>query len=843
MKRPDITKTKLTVKIAQQTDTFTQKMLEKKIQELRNQQHAGYPSIEFPAPFTADKNDNENHLPISCITKLYAYPVYIPSFCKLPLIDEYYGDLNYVHRYDNINKYDKITDLSLPIHKAFDSIDEAKQWFDDAIHRPLYGPNDDDEKAATKKLINSWRGKLDTDNIAALLDSDEVSGDSSDRWLTMMAFMGFAAHRTMPLEESEEHPGCYYVSDVSFLSAYDVRKGYDKYGAIAYFDAKYRVVISLPIHKAFDSVDVANQWFDDAIHRPLYAVNDEEKDEQTMTSRTRLKYKLFNEWNEKVDVAKLGENQNLILQELTQFTGDSSDYWLTLMAFTGFAAHRTQPLEPSDEHHGCYYVSDVSFLYAYGVRKGYDKYGAIAYFDEKYCITKIFVSHTGKTYTPNSYVKAEWNHAKWVWKVSVTVAVFLVDMMCHCRFREASGLIQAMQKTLPADHPIRRLLLPFTIGTVYANRVFNEYLKQNALFHRAFAFSYDGLAKLVRDSMSDDSYKFRLIIKKTGKWVWKVSVTVAVFLVDMVCHSRFREASGLIRAMQGSLSVDHPIRRLLLPFTFGTVYANRVFNEHLKQNALFHRAFAFTYHGLSRLVRDSMSDDSYKFRLIKKRVSVFKMLPPEIYPMYTTMNAFWTYTLQSVEQYVSGYYGEDDSEQLQNDDELVGFYEAILKNMHIPSKFRLKRFNIINILTHFVCNATMWNSHLSGSVSFEYSIDPGFTGLKINNGLDRNSIQNYVEYCLVALSKGWNSMKFDGSNNILSKVRVPIIADTDYVYDTVWSTVVLSDDKIFENRKILNSYFQDTIDEVIKANDELNKKTIAPYNAMNPRYFSSSIML
>ena len=111
---------------------------------------------------------------------------------------------------------------------------------------------------------------------------------------------------------------------------------------------------------------------------------------------------------------------------------------------------------------------------------------------------------------------------------------------------------------------------------------------------------------------------------------------MATFLVDMVAQSRFREGGGLVRAIHETLSVDHPVRRLLLPFTFGTVYINRVFNEYLKENGLFHRIFAFQYKALSQLILDAMGNsqrissylsgngnktgfeqNKYRFRLVK----------------------------------------------------------------------------------------------------------------------------------------------------------------------------------------------------------------------------------
>ena len=87
----------------------------------------------------------------------------------------------------------------------------------------------------------------------------------------------------------------------------------------------------------------------------------------------------------------------------------------------------------------------------------------------------------------------------------------------------------------------------------------------------------------------------------------KVSATVTTFLVDMVAHCRLRETGGFIKAVQKCLNDNHPIRRLLLPFMYGTSYSNRVYNEYLKEMIIY-RCFAFTYDGLSGLIKDAMSD-------------------------------------------------------------------------------------------------------------------------------------------------------------------------------------------------------------------------------------------
>ena len=123
---------------------------------------------------------------------------------------------------------------------------------------------------------------------------------------------------------------------------------------------------------------------------------------------------------------------------------------------------------------------------------------------------------------------------------------------------------------------------------------------------------------------------------KTHEMIEKVSVSVATFLVDHLAHNQLRESSGLIKALR-KLPEDHELRRLMLPFTYGTAHRTRAMNEYLREFGLFHRAFGFTYNGLQKLIRDSMMDApklekgknarrkredamKYRFRLFKKKV-------------------------------------------------------------------------------------------------------------------------------------------------------------------------------------------------------------------------------
>ena len=184
-----------------------------------------------------------------------------------------------------------------------------------------------------------------------------------------------------------------------------------------------------------------------------------------------------------------------------------------------------------------------------------------------------------------------------------------------------------------------------------------------------------------------------------------------------------------------------------------------------------------------------------------------KGCPSKMYPLYDKVYNHWASTLEFIESFIDLYYGSDNKD-LHADKELVAFYKELLSNCGIDAKFYLKKFNLCSLLVHFICSATVWHSHLNGSVSFLYLVHPKFTGLKIyTEDSVGNTAQSFIEYCCVAMCTGWNLMDFRGYNMILK---------TNGYYDEhqkhnrlcIWKKVLLNDDKRKETEQIFDRYFE-----------------------------------
>ena len=99
------------------------------------------------------------------------------------------------------------------------------------------------------------------------------------------------------------------------------------------------------------------------------------------------------------------------------------------------------------------YINDVSYLAQYAVRRGYNKYGAVAYFDRNFAIIAIHTYWDKKIwskptiYTDAAYLR-DWQYAKWCWKTSVIVSSHLTEWTIKCRFVEINSFVESVQKYL-----------------------------------------------------------------------------------------------------------------------------------------------------------------------------------------------------------------------------------------------------------------------------------------------------------------------------------------------------------------------------------------------------------
>ncbi len=177
-----------------------------------------------------------------------------------------------------------------------------------------------------------------------------------------------------------------------------------------------------------------------------------------------------------------------------------SDEAMSRIAFAGLGALRLAPLEdPSKDPDGAVWVSDWAFLSDLAVRPGFEKYGAIAFFDRHQNPVRIHWCHARRDVRPGD---AEWDHAKWAWRCSLLVGTTVTDHLVGVHWLIGNLVTTAVRESFDTDHPLRRLFKPFTFRTITINynAVFSL-CPTRGFVHRATALTAEALREALGASV------------------------------------------------------------------------------------------------------------------------------------------------------------------------------------------------------------------------------------------------------------------------------------------------------------------------------------------------------
>ncbi|EOD34039.1 hypothetical protein EMIHUDRAFT_228891 [Emiliania huxleyi CCMP1516] len=132
--------------------------------------------------------------------------------------------------------------------------------------------------------------------------------------------------------------------------------------------------------------------------------------------------------------------------------------------------------------------ADFTYLAPLTVRPGFERYGAKATFDAAARPVSIWWSHGEKEVRPDD---AAWTHAKFAFRSSLLTGVTLKDHLAATHLTIAATLVSASRDHLPATHPLRRLLKPFTYRTIALSLLHHTVALDAAGLEAGFAFAFN----------------------------------------------------------------------------------------------------------------------------------------------------------------------------------------------------------------------------------------------------------------------------------------------------------------------------------------------------------------
>lgn len=183
-----------------------------------------------------------------------------------------------------------------------------------------------------------------------------------------------------------------------------------------------------------------------------------------------------------------------------------SDEAMSRLAFAGLGALRLLPVTEPDSD-GVAWVSDMAFMSAFDVRPGFERYGAIAYFDSEQRPVRIHWCHAHRDVYPGD---PDWSHAKWVWRCTLLVGSTVTDHLVGVHWLIGNYVTYSARSFLSTDHPLRRLLKPFTWRTITINyNATYSLCPERGFVHRATALKYDAMLTAMGSSV--DLIQFRTV--------------------------------------------------------------------------------------------------------------------------------------------------------------------------------------------------------------------------------------------------------------------------------------------------------------------------------------------
>mmetsp|Transcript_99213 Transcript_99213/g.286248 ORF Transcript_99213/g.286248 Transcript_99213/m.286248 type:complete len:674 (+) Transcript_99213:82-2103(+) len=207
-------------------------------------------------------------------------------------------------------------------------------------------------------------------------------------------------------------------------------------------------------------------------------------------------FETFRDDEDPVDYV-MGQVSNIFPVIYQDWQDKRSDEALTRFCLYGLGAHR---IETATEGGSRYFVVRTNVLSGLPVREGFARYGGDAYFDQNWRVKKIVDAGLGpatddgtEDLTTRRPGEPGWDEAKFRFRSSVLTLVTLVDHLYLTHLQSANVVVTAIREQLSSDHPVRRLLTPFTYSAIRVNdNAAHNLVEPRSLGPRVFAFTDRG---------------------------------------------------------------------------------------------------------------------------------------------------------------------------------------------------------------------------------------------------------------------------------------------------------------------------------------------------------------
>ena len=340
-----------------------------------------------------------------------------------------------------------------------------------------------------------------------------------------------------------------------------------------------------------------------------------------------------------------------------------------------------------------------------------------------------------------------------------------------------------------------------------------------------------------------------------AKFVWRSSLVVGVTLRDHLVGLHATLSNAAVTATRENLPTTHPLRRLLTPFTYKTVWINKgSIATLLSRNGMLHRAVALSWNGMKQAFRYSYENVVFANATAQIAARGMDDVPEWLYPWGADTRRFDRIVHNFVSEYVAAYYGRGDECRMRvlADDDLHAFDDGL----HAFSRTMLPHIHdcasLVTVLSTIIVKVTA--SHLQFGRVSAYVSDAGWAASKLEPYDPKDS----------NLAGLQTAFQMNGIAMITAKAQPMLMANFDHLLTgtktqlreskAAWHTFREDLCRLSNAIDAQNALAQrDTIpllplpgrdlaaDELVEPNDGRPRRF--PCNSVNPKFMSSAVSI
>ena len=226
-----------------------------------------------------------------------------------------------------------------------------------------------------------------------------------------------------------------------------------------------------------------------------------------------------------------------------------------------------------------------------------------------------------------------------------------------------------------------------------------------------------------------------------AKFVWRSSLVVGVTLRDHLVGLHATLSNAAVTATRENLPTTHPIRRLMTPFTFRTVWINKgSISTLLSRNGMLHRAVGLSWAGMKQAFRFAYENVVFTSATQQIKDRGMDDVPEWLYPWGADTRRFDAIVHDFVSKYVALYYGsnaEDCAVRVVDDEYLMAFDDGLHAFSHTMLPHIQDCQSLVTVLSTIIVKVTA--SHLQFGRVSAYVADAGWAASKLEPYNPRNT--------------------------------------------------------------------------------------------------------